>query len=263
MAKAETVICVPDSHGAHINMKARDALLRDVRRVKPTRIVLLGDHLDCGGLFSAHQRTYTNEMVECYEDDYTAANRFLDALQNASPDSLIDYLEGNHEQHVERWTARNFQRRRDAEALLSVWGPQAVLKLKERGIRYYKRSQCYQGIATHGTIRIGKCFYTHGWYCGVGASRKHMVKCGAPIVHGHNHIAAEARGRTLRSHAIGGWCPGTIAELQPLYRHTEPTDWSHGFGFQLHAKSGAFLHWNVPIIKGKSLLRETIDSLAA
>jgi metallophosphoesterase superfamily enzyme len=263
MAKNEIVICIPDSHGTHVNRAARDAVLRDLRRVKPARIVMLGDHLDCGGVFSSHQRTYTNEMVESYENDYTATNRFLDAIQKASPDSRIDYLEGNHEQHVERWAARNFERRRDAESLLSVWGPAAVLRLKERDIRYYKRSEHYQGISIQGTIKIGNCYYTHGIVANRYSTATHLARFGSNVVHGHSHTAQEFRSRTVRSAMIGAWCPGTLAELQALYMHTNPSTWNHGYGFQLHSKSGAFLHWNVPIVDGRSLLGATIDALAA
>ena len=104
-------VAIPDSHGEHIDIPARDACLRDLRSLDPHEIVMLGDHVDAGGTFSAHQRSYTNEMTESYADDTEAANRFLDAIQRAAPRARIYYLEGNHEQHVERWASREFQRR--------------------------------------------------------------------------------------------------------------------------------------------------------
>ena len=77
-------VAIPDSHGEHIDMPARDACLRDIRNLDPHEIVMLGDHVDAGGTFSAHQRSYTNEMTESYADDTEAANRFLDAIQRGS-----------------------------------------------------------------------------------------------------------------------------------------------------------------------------------
>src|SRR5271166_4434496 len=121
-------VVVPDSHGEHVDIPARDALLRDLRALQPKEIVLLGDHLDCGGTFNTHQRSYTNEMVESYEDDVEAANRFFDAIQRAAPDAAIHYLEGNHEQHVERWASRIFQSHKDAVGYVERCGPAAVLK---------------------------------------------------------------------------------------------------------------------------------------
>lgn len=255
-------VIIPDSHGNHIDPLARKAFLGDLRRIRPRQIVMLGDHLDCGGLFSAHQRTYTAEMTESYEDDCSAANSFLDAIQAAAPDADIHYIEGNHEQHVERWVARNFERRRDAEALLDVWGPERKLQLKARGIRYYKRSRHYNGCSIPGTVRLGKCFFTHGFAAGVSATRVHLVRFGANVVHGHTHRAASIFERTVKSDGHGAHSPGTLAKLQPLYQHTSPSDWVHGYAVQELAKSGRFLHINVPIHKGESLLLQAARALA-
>jgi hypothetical protein len=156
-------VIIPDSHGNHIDVAARDACLRDIRALNPQHVVLLGDHLDCGGTFSSHQRTYTNEMAESYADDVAATNEFLDLLQEAAPSAKDwDYLEGNHEQHVERWAARNFHSKRDADALLEAFGPQKVLELRRRHIRYYRRSVQYDDVSIPGCIRRGKCHFVHG-----------------------------------------------------------------------------------------------------
>ena len=46
-----------------------------------------------------------------------------------------------------------------------------------------------------------------------------------------------------------------IQTTRPLYKHTEPTSWSHGYAVQfVSPKSGRFLHVNVPIHKGESML---------
>src|SRR5271169_2601505 len=133
MSEFSRVIC-PDSHGEHIDLPARDAFLRDLRGLAPREIVMLGDHLDCGGTFSSNQRNYTNEMTESYEDDVLAANRFLDAIQKAAPRAHIMYLEGNHEQHVERWASRTFASHKDAVGFVERCGPDAVLELRRRGV---------------------------------------------------------------------------------------------------------------------------------
>lgn len=256
-------LIVPDSHGAHIDPGARDALLRDARKIRPEEIILLGDHLDCGGTFSTHQRSYTNELVESYTDDVTAANVFLDRLQKAAPGARIHYLEGNHEAHVERWASRNFQSQKDAEMLLEHMGPVKVLRLKEREIKYYRRSQHYMGLSIPGTIRLGKCFFTHGISHSKHATYEHLVRFGACVVHGHTHRAQSNVERTVSSDGHGSWCPGTLAKLQPLYRHTAPTSWSHGFAIQfVDTVTGRFLHFNVPIFSGRSMLMDTVNGLS-
>jgi predicted phosphodiesterase len=262
MGRSIARLIIPDSHGAHIDPKARAALLRDCKSLAPEQIVWLGDHLDCGGTFSSHQRSYTNEMTESYEDDAAAANSLLDAVQRAAPKAEQFYLEGNHEAHVERWAARMFASKKDADGFLEAFGPQKVLGLRDRGIHYYRRSEHYMGLSIPGTIRLGRCFFTHGIGHSKHATQMHLERFGACVVHGHTHRSQSSVERTVVSDGYGAWCPGTLAKLQPLYRHTTPTSWSHGYGLQFIAKSGRFLHWNVPILGGESLLLDTIDGIA-
>lgn len=261
-AKHIARVIIPDSHGEHIDIAARDVFIRDLREINPQQIVMLGDHLDCGGTFSAHQRNYTNEMTESYAADVAACNVFLDLIQAAAPNAEIHYLEGNHEAHVERWAARNFHSRADAVLAVDRMGPEGVLDLKRRGIRYYKSSEFHQGLSVRGAIRIGKCFYTHGIAHSKHASATHCERFGAPVVHGHTHRSQAHIARTVTSSLTGGFCPGTLAKLQPLYRHTAPTDWSHGYGLQLASiDSGRFVHLNIPIVDGASLLPELTGAL--
>lgn len=257
-------VIIPDFHGEHIDLRAREAFLRDLSRLDADEGVILGDGLDCAGTFSAHQRSYTNELAESYEDDCAAANSFLDEVQRLTPRVDWHYIEGNHEAHVERWAARMFASKKDADALLEVYGPAKALRLKERGMKYYKRSESYMGLSIPGTIRLGKCFFTHGIAHSKFATATHLHRFGANVVHGHTHRSQSHIERTVSSDGFGAWCPGTLAKLQPLYKHTAPTDWSHGYGLQfVNRKSGRFVHWNVPILGGESLLLETIDAIAS
>lgn len=260
MPKSSARVIIPDSHGNHIDKKAEKAFLTDLKKIDPDEIVMLGDHLDCGGLFNSHQRTYTNELQESYEDDCFAANEFLDNIQKAAPRAEIYYLEGNHEQHVERWAARTFTRRKDADAMLEVYGPAKKLDLKKRGIRYFKRSEQYMGISIQGTIKLGKSFYTHGISCSANAAQVHLNRFGANIVFGHTHRAQSVISRTVTSEGIGSWNFGTLAKLQPLYMHTNPTSWTLGYGIQFVAPSGKFITMSVPIFGDHTLLSDTIGS---
>ncbi len=246
-------VIIPDSHGEHIDLSARNAFLKDLAFLDPEEIIGLGDHIDAGGTFSTHQRSYTNEMTESYDDDCAAANDFLDEIQKRAPNAVIDILEGNHEQHVERWASRTFERRKDAEKLLEKFGPVPMLRFKERGIRYYRCSETYQGLSVPGTIRRGKCYFTHGVSHSKHAASAHLERFGASVVHGHVHRSMSVVSRTVKADAHGAWCPGTLAKLQPLYRHTQPTTWSHGYAVQFaDLVTGRFVHMNVPIFNGTS-----------
>lgn len=256
-------LIIPDSHGNHIDERARDAVVRDCKELRPEEIIFLGDHVDCGGVFSAHQRSYTAEMTESYTDDCAAANTFLDMLQAASPNARGHYLEGNHEAHVERYLARNFESKKDADDLLADIGPQKKLRLKDRGIRYYRTTDCYNNLTVPGTIKLGKCFFTHGVSHSKNCAAVHLARFGANVVFGHVHRAQSVVERTVTSEGFGAWCPGTLAKLQPLYRHTAPTSWSHGYAIQLvNQSTGTFLHINIPIAGGQSLLMDLAGTIA-
>lgn len=260
LVRGETVrVIIPDFHGNHIDIPARDACVRDIIALNPQHIVFLGDGLDAGGTFSSHQRTYTDELAESYADDCAASNEFIDLVQEAAPFAReIDYLEGNHEQHVERWAARNFFNKKDADAMLEAFGPEKVLDLKRRHIRYYKRSIQYDGVSIPGCIRRGKCHFVHGISHSKHAAATHLARFGASVVFGHIHRSQSVVERSVTSDGYGAWCPGTLAKLQPLYKHTEPTSWSHGYAVQFVNPSGNFLHINVPILNGQSMLAELL-----
>ena len=260
--KSKIRVVMPDSHGNHIDPDAKAAFLRDVKSLDPDEIVGLGDHLDCGGTFNTHQRNYTKEFCESYEEDVDAANDLFDQLQKNAPRARIYYIEGNHEAHVERWASRTFASHKDAVGLLEKYGPEAVLKLKSRGISYHKRSEFYQGLSIPGTIKIGRCFFTHGISFAKNAAQVHLQRFGAPVVFGHVHRSQSVVERSVVSDGYGAWCPGTLARLQALYLHTAPSSWSHGFGLQFVNASGQFLHVQVPIHKGRSLLMDVARRLA-
>jgi hypothetical protein len=250
---------VPDLHGSHMDERAVDSFFKDVTLIDPQEIVLLGDVLDCGGTFSSHGRRYTNELAESYVDDIAAANHFLDVLQKKCPKASIYMLEGNHEFRVESWATQEFPSQKDAELVLERLGPESALQLKARGIRYYRRCRMYMGLSVPGTIRLGCCFFTHGITACRHAAAEHLRRFSANVVFGHTHRSQGIVERTVTSNGFGAWSPGTLSKLQPLYRHTTPTNWSHGYAVQSVAKSGLFLHVNVPILKkGESLLKTLV-----
>lgn len=257
-------LIVPDSHGEHIEWGFANAMISDVEKLAPEikEVVWLGDHLDCGGTFNAHQRNYSHEMTESYSNDVRAGRRLLVMTRERTPCAAHKYLEGNHEQHVERWIARNFERFEDAEMLLGYLSPRNVLRLDELDIAYYRASVMHMGLSVPGTIRLGKCFFTHGMSHSTDAARRHLHLVGDNVVFGHVHRALSVIRRTVTSSAQGAWCPGTLAKLQPLYRHTAPTDWTGGYALQFVESDGRFTHINVPLFgAGKSGLAPLLHML--
>ena len=257
-------LIVPDSHGEHCHWGFANGMINDVERLagQILEVVWLGDHLDCGGTFNSHQRTYTNEMTESYREDVRAARRLINMIRERTPHASHHYLEGNHEQHVERFLARNFHSFQDAEYLLDLVGPRAVLKLDELDIRYYKRSETHMGLTIPGLIKLGKVHFIHGVSIAKNATAATLERIGDTVVHGHTHRAQSTIIRTASAEALGGWCPGTLAKLQPLYKHTEPTNWTGGYALEFVESSGRFTHVQVPLFgKDDSGLRPLLAAL--
>jgi hypothetical protein len=257
-------VVVPDSHGSKIDKPAKRAFLADLRRLDPEEGVFLGDHVDCDGLWSKHAPLTAEDREYSYHEDIAAANEFLDECQEAAPRCRWRYLSGNHEWHVHRWAAANLMHKADVNLVTDALAPHMLLKLKERGIRFYHYLERYDGLSIPNTIQLGHCFFTHGVKASKHATAAHVEAFGGNVCHGHTHRAQAFITKTITSEAIGGWCPGTLAQLRPAYLHTSPSSWTHGYGAQFFSKrSGRFLHINVPIVGGVSLLGPLLDRMKA
>lgn len=249
-------LVVPDSHGLYIDWRAAKAAAETARLLKPKKVIWLGDHSDVSGIFSVHQPNYVRELDYSYEADIEATMKFSLMIEEAAGDAEHLVLAGNHEDHIERWIARQFKTKRDAEKMFNLVAPEVRLQYKKRGFKYYRTSEFYMGLSVPGTIRLGKCFYTHGTFCGEHATAAHLNAFNANVIHGHTHRAQTVIKRTVANSEIGAFCPGTLATKQPLYNHNRVNAWSHGVGVQAILKSGNFMHMNAPIIGGKCMLSE-------
>lgn len=256
-------VCIPDSHGTGIDPKAARALLDDLEIIKPAEVVMLGDHLDCGGFLAQHHTVgYVSQTGYTFEEDVQAANQFLDNVQQRVGRASYHYIEGNHERRLENWcVTQALKNGQDAQYLLSMFSADVVLNIQKRGMRWVKQNEYYDDVPLPATIKLGNCFFTHGSSTSKHAAHAHLQKFGGNVVYGHTHRMDSYFMRTVKTGGIGAWSPGCLCKLQPSWQHTNPTDWAHGYGLQLVMDDDDFLHINVPIIAGKSLLAPLIDAL--
>jgi len=249
-------VIIPDTHGAKVDKGALAACLGDIQALDPDEVILLGDHVDCGGFLAQHHTLgYVAESAYTYESDIAATNAFLDAVQSAAPSARVEYIEGNHERRIETWAlTQTLRNSKDAEYLRRAFAPEFLLRLAERGIPYYRQGEFYDDLPLPGTIRKGKCYFFHGSSTSKQATTTTLNSFAGNVCFGHTHREQSSSARPVHAGQIKAWNPGCLCELQPLWQHTNPTSWTHGFAVQLAARSGEFLHLNIPIIGGKSLL---------
>lgn len=246
---------IPDTHGCYAEPQAISVMLADIERAKPASVIMLGDHLDCGGFLAQHQTLgYVAEADYSYADDCEATNQLLDAIQSRVPEKcVIEYLEGNHERRIEKWCLTSTLRhKKDANDLLKAFGVESRLNMVKRGIKLFRQGVYYDDLPIPATIRRGRCHFTHGSMHGLHAAMSHLKKFGGNVVFGHTHREDSCRISTIKEGVIGAWNPGCMCRLQPLWMHTQPTDWSNGYHLQIVEPSGKFLPINIPVIDGWS-----------
>jgi len=251
-----------DVHGMMMDRPAVEAFLRDIRIFNPNVIVLGGDIIECGGWLAKHQPIgFVATCDYSYQEDIQAAAWFLDELQRAAPDAEMHYLEGNHEDRVERWCVdQTMAHGRDAEFLRAAFSPAALLRLQERGIPYYRRTEIYGAGLPRGWIQLGKMYFTHDLGAkSKNAARDAVQKTAGNVTFFHTHREDTA---TIVYPGIGickAFNPGCLSQMQPVWKNADPTSWSQGYAIDFIAKSGNFQRVHVPIWKGESLAGSMVE----
>lgn len=254
-------VSVGDVHGMMMDKAAVAAFLADVNVLNPDEIVLGGDILECGGWLAKHQPLgFVANCDYSYQEDVRAANWFLDELQKSAPNAVIHYIEGNHEDRIERWAMDTAMAHKcDVQFLLEAFGPKAVLRLDERGIHWYNRHEVHGKDLMRGWIKLGKMFYTHSLTYSRNAARDAVGKTAGNVTYWCTHREDTA---TIVFPGVGickAFNPGCMCSIMPVYRHTNPTSWSQGYAIDFVAKSENFQHIQVPIWDGESLAGSVIN----
>jgi predicted phosphodiesterase len=249
-------VIVPDSHGAFIDEGACKAFLADLEWIKPSEVVMLGDHLDCGGWLAQHNTLgFVPEANYSYEDDSNACNQFIDEIQKRTGNVPTWYIEGNHEARVVKTILKQTcGNARDTEFMLGLFGPRAVLNIDKRGITWIGRDQHYGDCQRRGVLQLGKCLFTHGVATGPNAAHRTLSQFKTNVCFGHTHRVATAMQESAYEPSLAAWSFGCLCRRVPLYYDTRPTDWAHGYGLQIVDTTGRFITIQVPIIDGRSLL---------
>lgn len=250
-----------DLHGMRQDPKAVAAFIADLKVWDPDEIVFLGDMNDCEGWLAQHHTIgYVANCDYSYAEDTKATNAFLDAVQAAAPNAVIHWIMGNHDDRIERAiTDLTLGHQMDSAMLLKLWGPAAVLRLDERGIKWYKRDEIYAEGYPRGWLKLGKMCFTHELGRGKNAARDAVARSAANVTFGHTHRDDSA---TIVFPGVGickAFNPGCLCHMQPIYAHSDPTSWSQGYDIDFVAKSENFQRVHVPIWRGESLAGAMIE----
>ena len=258
--KSSVRLSFGDLHGMRMDQNCVAALLQDIKLFDVDEIVFGGDMLECGGWLAKHQPIgYVSYSDYSYQEDSRAANWFLDEVQKAAPHAALHYLMGNHEDRVEKWIVdQTMAHQRDAGHLRDAYGPESQLRLAERGIRYYRRDEIYVTGYPRGWIKLGKMCFTHELGEGKQAASKSIDKVATNVTYFHSHKEDTATRVFPEAGIVKAFCPGCLCEMQPIWKHSDPSGWNQGYAVDFIAPSGNFQRVHVPIWRGESLANAMI-----
>ena len=206
------IVILPDVHlGDNQKHTDYEVVKRFISKNKSDEIILLGDFVDISSL-SAWDLSKRRKMEgRRYEKECEEANRELDFLQKYT--KKITYIEGNHEERVERY----IDVYPELEGIIEV---PKKLKLKERGIKYIPLNELY---------KVGNMYFTHGIYLNQYHAMKHLTRLGCNICYGHSHQSQTAmmNAKMLKPHMA--YALGCLCEHSPDYMKGKPASWLSQF----------------------------------
>lgn len=257
---AKLWVVLPDIHFPDQDNEALEAVKSVVSTLKPDHCVLLGDVLDCGVFSRFPNKTFLSEHKDSYfKSEVAPAIDFLQFLEDKSKSTLY-YLEGNHEQRIERWAVGAGIL---GQSIFDMISPQVIFKKYINDIKYIPyevitdNRMGYVQIAPNSPqMQTGGLVAVHGWSWAKAAAKVHLEKSRTQsIVFGHVHrMLSEASRDPWSGKPIMAWSPGTLSKLQPLYATGgSPSDWIHGFSLVYVGKT-SWTQYTIPITKGRCVL---------
>lgn len=222
------VLIVPDMHFPHEDKGAVACVREVVRRLRPGRVVQLGDILDAGP-FSSHDGISVEEAR-----DYDFMGLEVDPAREFTDWCLkwggrYIQLGGNHEYRVERFCLKHGVP--GIAAYKAIAPSQLLGRGRDRKVwQYVPYVDAAAPMSYYSITR--DLAAVHGWSYAKHAAQVHLDKARSrSVVFGHIHRKQLVSTRDpFTGRVVKAWCPGTLSELQPMYAvGGNPNDWSHGF----------------------------------
>lgn len=252
----------PDIHFPDQDEVALELALKAHEILNPEYSLFLGDVLDCG-LFSSHAKKTISEAqgYDFKEMEIDPCNAMLDRVQ-ANTKKFTHYLEGNHEQRIERWAVNNG---RVGESLYHLISPRQTLwknpkrtnfKITPYDVPVGNRMGYVQVVKPSPRMKSGGLVAVHGWSFAKHAARVHLeLSRSQSVIHGHTHrMQLDVSRDPWTGAPIKAMSPGTLAKLQPVYAHGgRPSEWSHGFAL-IYVGRNTWTEYLINIVNGSCVL---------
>lgn len=245
----ETTVVFGDVHGVYYDKKAWNILLQVIYDIKPDRVVINGDFMDCYSISNFDKDPSRDFNLQ---DEYEQANKLLDELQRVCPKGCkIIFIFGNHEARQRRNIWKNTPEY-DCIPELTIEGK---LHLEERGIEFVKpkgKDAYYQ----LGKIKIG---HFNKVSQDSAATEKWLVnKYGCCLIQSHTHRLGKFY-KTIDGDTVVGVGAGCLCDLNPEY--VSDPNWAQGFVVIDKIKNNKWFQiQDVPIINHTTLFNGKLYS---
>ena len=192
----------------HIPYHESDAVKAAIKLAKDDKvdaIFLNGDVLDFFGL-SFHEKNPKNRPR--ISEELESAREFLKGLRKHFPNIPIYWVDGNHENRLERYLAVKAPELLDT----SEFQISSLLRMAEYGITYLGfRTKCYFGklLVEHGDRLKGTG--------GVNPARTARLKYKRSVLINHFHKLSVDSGKQYDGDVMTCWSNGCLCELEPEY----------------------------------------------
>ena len=218
----EKTMIISDLHGEHVDEAAYAIALAYMKDYKPDQVVVNGD---LGDFFSISDFDKNPEQKTTLKDDKKIMREYLfDIRKAAGKEAKITYIEGNHENRLQKYLWRHPELDGMEELLLPN-----ILGVKDKQINvefigadreYWKNTLGQKNIGnaviTHGDNRL------NGVKGGMHASYNTAKQTGRDIIIGHTHRLKMNYFTNFAQTVVGIEC-GCLCKIPGT------ADWAHGF----------------------------------
>lgn len=230
------ILDLPDIHFGMQSEVAVAAAIALAKHFKPDHIIQGGDALDLGAL-SSHPAKSFAEKVASVEAEENMFRAFVKKVRGRRK-TPVTWILGNHEHRLERYLLSNAPQLKGMitiEKRLGDCVTDIVPYVKGPGLTEY--------------LEVGDMLVVHGWtHCKAAAAKHLELTRGRSILFHHVHRAQYLVERDIfTGRNVYSVCPGTLSDTQPIYRHSQPTTWTHGCVLLQVDDSGHTTPFMIPI----------------
>lgn len=238
-ANIKDVVSLSDIHFPKHDSHALQLACEYIDKIQPGAIILNGDILDNTSFTKFRKAPDARAAREMFDMAY----EWLKSLRENNPDTLIWWIEGNHDRWYKNWLI---------DHAAQVWDDpyyqlEARLKLDELNIKYideFDIVMCGKLPIVHGHTII------RGVFAPVNSARGGWLKTKHTVLFGHTHQVSRHPEKNLLGKQFVVFSQGCLCTLNPEY-DPHNTRHSHGFAHIVKERNGNFIVHNYEIIENE------------